>query len=349
MSDRVKLKNRLGHIVQQAIAERVATACSLFVGFAHEDTASDILVHGGFTGAKRPVDDDTIYDLASLTKILGTSLSVAHAISRGRMALADKPFSSWPEISVRDLLAHRTGLPAHRKFYEELELSPRDFVKNQKRVFDHLLTMKTTPNGKRLYSDVGFMALGFLLEEVFKKPLFLIFQDTWTDLCTDTQFIKFSSNSSVEAEELKLIAPTGTPCMGGILVHDANCQFLDGLAGHAGLFGNLSSVKRIGQWFLRAKKAPTHETAMMIQRFADEGLGFDKPILRGSTTRTFSKRAFGHFGYTGTSLWIEPEAHKSNGIIVALLTNRVNCSEKPDGIFWLRLAVHRAVSLNTVG
>ena len=118
---------------------------------------------------------------------------------------------------------------------------------------------------------------------------------------------------------------------------------MGGLAGHAGLFGDLMSVKNIGRYFLSAFKAQKNPTEMVIADFARRGIAFDKPQPKG-TTRHLSKEAFGHFGYTGTSLWIDPTACQSQGLVIALLTNRVNYSEKPEGIFWLRLAINQAIT-----
>jgi len=338
MIEKRNLQVELDRILSQAIERRIATSCSLFVGFGHEDSPHDIEMHKGSLGA------EVIYDLASITKIIGTTLGIARAISEGRIGLKTAPLLGWPQITIGMLLAHRAGLKAHCHYYDELALSSHNFAHNRRLIFDRLLSMPAVPNSDRVYSDLGFMALGLVLERLYGQPLFNIFSDTWRKFKIDAQFSWHPSKSGMG--DASLNAPTGH-CHARKqrivnAVHDANCYFLGGLAGHAGLFGSLANLKIMGQWLLRAAISPRHEPEAIVKEMARRALGFDKPSLHGST-RDFSHAAFGHFGYTGTSLWIDPKSHGSRGVVIALLTNRVHCGEDPDNILWLRLAVHRAV------
>lgn len=331
------LSGKLSSILKHAHDQGIADTLSLFVGFDSADSPRDVTLHQGHGSAQ-----ESIYDLASLTKIIGTTAAVAIAIADGHMSLQETPFTWWPGITIEMLLAHQAGLPAHRKFCEELSLSSRDFQKNRKLVFDELFSLKTLPSTERLYSDLGFMALGYLLEQRLKKPLFRIFQEAWHALGIAENFVWYPSRAPFFVSTDSSVVPTGfchyrkTRVLGQ--VHDPNCYYLGGLAGHAGLFGRLDSVKNVGQFLLGAVKNKSHQTQSMLARFARVGLGFDKPNAKGSTQHLFPS-AFGHFGYTGTSLWIDP----TRSVIIALLTNRVNSSDRPEGIYKLRLTVHKTI------
>ncbi len=334
---------KLENIVERALSRNIASSISLAVSGPFEQP---VIIHRGIVD-KHATNDNTLYDLASLTKIIGTTMAVAHAIERGIFRRDDLPFLQWPRGSIEALLAHRAGLPAHRRFYEECSLSTSDFQSNRATIFERLFeTIAQEDCTRRLYSDLGFMALGFLLEEHHKKPLFEIFCDAWRACSLAIPFTWFPSQCSSRMSTTTNIAPTGyCPARNAYVraqVHDPNCYFLGGLAGHAGLFGSLSAVDRVGRFFLRAALNPNTPLEYLLRLFAQRGLGFDKPTLSG-TTRYFSPSAFGHFGYTDTSLWIDPAFNNCNGIVVSLLTNRVHKSEKPEGIFWLRLAINRAL------
>ena len=286
------------------------------------------------------------YDLASITKIIGTTLAAARAIAEGHMTLKTVPFSQWPAVTIEALLGHKSGLPAHRKLYEELALDLRDYDNNRYAIFDYLMSLQTRPTITRVYSDLGFMALGFYLEKLYKLPLFDIFKETWSFFGIDEPFFFCPSKPRAFNCDSLCVVPTGY-CSHRLRylrgqVHDTNCYYMGGLSGHAGLFGTLRAVAGIGQWFLRVAKNPLNEAEYLVAKFARLGLGFDKPSPKG-TNRFLSPDAFGHFGYTGVSLWIDPQAMKERGLIIALLSNRTHCDERPEGIFWLRAAVNRAI------
>lgn len=344
-----KLKATLMEVIERALTQNIASSISLFTGFGAEDSAKDIVLHRGISHASplTPTSDQTIYDLASLTKIIGTTIAIAQAISDGKASLNEEPFRCWPQVTLRSLLSHTSGLPAHRRFYHDLNLDQQHFANNRHLIFEELFAMvPQNATSERVYSDLGFMALGWLLEQRLAKPLYDIFSDAWRRSRIDGDFLWFPSRPQTFTSENVLVAPTGL-CRQRkrrvlAQVHDPNCYFMGGLAGHAGLFGTTDSVKKLGQFFLRTVKEPLTKTESRLAAFARKGLGFDKPT-RAGTTRHLSPHAFGHFGYTGTSLWIDPAANRQRGLIIALLTNRVNCSELPEGIFNLRLAVNQAI------
>lgn len=329
------LSHKLENIVNRAIHHGIATSISLFVGFDDKDSLDDITIESH--------QASPIYDLASITKISGTTIAVARAVIEGKMGLDEQPFPSWP-ISIRSILTHTSGLPAHKKFYEDLPLSNKDFNRNLELIKKELFKIAPSSNKTRVYSDLGFIALGFLLEERLKKPLPEIFEECQKAISKDLQLFTIKSTTPFFTPE-KHFAPTGFCHARGndVLgqVHDPNCFFMGGHGGHAGQFGTLRDIKILGQFFLSAIKNPSSPLKDKLAQFINLGLGFDKRSHSG-TQRSLSPKTFGHFGYTGTSLWIDP-SFKAQGLIVALLTNRVHKSTDPEDIFELRLNINQAI------
>lgn len=335
------LKSKLEDILAEALGRNIASSLSVAVVCPPSQT---ITLHRGLVGLKNPTNDATLYDLASLTKILGTTMAVAKAVVDGVITLDETPWDAWPHISIGDVLRHTAGLPAHKKFFKDLPLSDDDFLANKKAVVQELTKLATHKNSPRLYADVGFMAVGFLLEERYQKPLMAIFADAWQTCGIGPTLRYFPSVPPHEEQVLSQVAPTF--CYERSIrrqgqVHDANCHYVGGLAGHAGLFGTLSAVIAYGEFFLSCANNPVNSTMKTLADWAKHGIGFDKPTPDGSNA-CLSKEAFGHFGYTGVSLFMDP-ALGDEGVAITLLTNRINESDRPEGIFWLRKAVNEAV------
>lgn len=338
------LETALKAVVSRAIDARVASSISLAVSFG-DDPA--IIIHDGHTqGAETGAR--SVYDLASITKIIGTTMTLAHAVKRSDFSLDDVLFPQWPHATIAAILAHRSGLPAHLRFYETLKLPHRAFASNRVAIFNKLFTVAAHESrDARLYSDLGFMALGHHLEQRYNKSLFEIFESRWRDASLDCSFRWYPSQPLTHHSDEPHLAPSGVCRARKRLVvgqvHDPNCYFMGGLEGHTGLFSTLADVDAFGRYLLRAFITPKNRAEDILQKMALRGIGFDKPTSTG-TTRYFSDYAFGHFGYTGTALWVDPRWHGGRGVVVSLLTNRVNCSERPEGIFWLRLAINRLLS-----
>lgn len=328
----IHLSQKLKQIIDQALQSEVATHISLFVGFGSLSESISL--------ARGRALDSTIYDLASLTKICGTTVAVAQAIIDGKMSLDERPFPAWP-INIRSILSHTSGLMAHKRFYEA-PLSVKNFEQNLLHIKKELFQIKPSAHFDRVYSDIGFIALGFLLEERYKKPLPQIFSENLAKLGID--FFSIPSKPPTFISELD-VAPTGfCKARNNYVrgqVHDPNCFFMGGYGAHAGFFGDLKNVALMGQFFLSAVKNPNSPLKDLLAQFAKKGLGFDKRSGTG-TQSPFSPETFGHFGYSGTSLWIDPRFGQK-GLVVALLTNRVHKSVKPEGIYYLRLDINKAI------
>ena len=259
-----------------------------------------------------PVTSETVYDLASLTKVFCTTVLVAQATSQNMIRLGECPWTQWPNISVEKLLAHTSGLP----WWADVTKNPRQILSMQQ---------DQQKIGKRVYSDIGFILLGWLLEERFGKPLDALFER----LCLDF----YGTN---EVYFLR----------GSRQVNDQNCRSMNGVSGHAGLFATLNGVKRVVEKISSAlifSQSPVEKTLQQMAFARRPGpLGFDWQTSGGSTGGVFSEMTVGHLGYTGTSFWVDPSP-LSRIRAVVLLTNRLECGDGTKNLLSLRQNFHQAV------
>ena len=335
-------------VLENAIAERAFPAASIEVGTAQQVLWREALGRLTFDRDARPAADDTIYDLASLTKILATTPLVMQQVERGALSL-DDPMSShvltWrgadrAAVTLRDLLAHCSGLPSWRPFFRRL---------NGRAAYEAAISVEPleyAPRSRSIYSDLDFILLGFILED---------------GATLGDRFAALLAQMGV-VEEIQFhpsplwrerTAPTEIdPWRGRLLVgevHDENASALGGVAGHAGLFGTVASVgscARHVMQILRGRTGVVRRATVetFITRRAgipgsSRALGWDTMLPTSSCGGRLSPRAFGHTGFTGTSLWIDPE----RDVYVALLTNRVHPTRANDAIKRVRPAVHDAV------
>ena len=291
---------------------------------------------------------DTVFDLASLTKVIATTTLAMRAVDARRLNL-DAPLASllphWrgedrAAVTAADLLAHASGLTAHLPFYRDhrgrQEFEPAISA----------LPLEYAPRSGSIYSDLGFILLGFLLEDAFGAGLDTAFraaveQHAWGDL-------RFRPPHGWRERT----APTEFDAWRGRLllgeVHDENAWALGGVAGHAGLFGTAAAVGRFARTIAAGFQGrPTVAGAATFRRFmtrtqvpgSSRALGWDTMLPTSSCGRRMSARAVGHTGFTGTSLWIDPAADA----YVVLLTNRVYPTRNNEQILAIRPALHDAV------
>jgi len=337
-------------LLERAVADKAFPAAVVEVGTAHQPLWHQAFGHLSFATDAAATRDDTVFDLASLTKVLATTPLVMRMVERGGLAL-DDPISTyvslWRDehggapVTIRDLLAHCSGLPAHIAFYKELK---------GRAAFESAICatpLAYPPRSKSIYSDLGFMLLGFILEGV-GAPLSLQF-DTLRQQIGGIQDLQFRP----PALWLPRIAPTRQDeWRGRVLVgevDDDNAWALGGVAGHSGLFGTAQSVGECARHLLQVLEGrqgvfQQQTLQTFISRRTDvpgssRALGWDTMLPTSSCGTRISPRAFGHVGFTGTSLWIDPDA----AIYVVLLTNRVHPTPASDGIKQVRPALHDAV------
>ena len=286
---------------------------------------------GWTSDAGSVVPERTIYDLASLTKVVGTTTAVMILFDEGKIRLDDRVVQYIPEftggakdaVTIRMLLEHRSGLPAGRDLWR-ISSTPEEA-----RAAVISTPLFAAPGQYVEYSDLGADMLGFVVEAVSGEKLDH-FLDTRVFVplgMTDTRFRPDGSlRGRIAPTELN--PPRGYPLRGE--VHDENAYALGGVAGHAGLFSTASDLAVFAQMMLNGGSyngtrivADSTVTLFTRRAAATRALGWDTCGGKGSCGEYLSSSAYGHTGFTGTSLWIDPERE----MFVVLLTNRVHAAK----------------------
>ena len=281
------------------------------------------------SGAVNPAE--TIYDLASLTKVVGTTTALMILFDEGRIDL-EAPVSKYlpafagghkDSVTVRHLLTHRSGLPAGRDLWR----AARNPQEARLMVIDAPLTCK--PGSCYIYSDLGADILGMVVETVSGQGLdeFLAARVFAPLGMTDT-FFRPADSIRGRVAPTEVMPPRGYPLKGE--VHDENAYALGGVAGHAGLFSTATDLSLFAQMMLNGgtygdvRIIADSTVALFTRRAAGtRALGWDTADGDGGAGRYLTERAYGHTGYTGTSLWIDPDRE----MFVILLTNRVHAAK----------------------
>ncbi len=335
-------------VLDQAIAERAFPAAVIEVGAAGQVLWRQAFGTLTFDIDAAPASDDTVFDLASLTKVIATTPIVMQQVERGVLALEDPVsghIAEWrsddrADVTLRDLLAHCSGLPVWRPFFRELKGRHAYEAAIAAEPLDY------APRTQSVYSDLDFILLGFIVDG--RVPLAERFALMLSQM-EIVEEIQFAPPSLWRAR----IAPTEhDPWRGRLLVgevHDENAAALGGIAGHAGLFGTAAAVGSYARHLLQVLdgRAGVFRRATLeefVTKRADipgssRALGWDTMLPTSSCGTLMSARAFGHTGFTGTSLWIDPE----KDVYVTLLTNRVHPTRANEAIKHVRPAVHDAV------
>ena len=354
-------------LVRQGIAEHVFPGAALAV--AHRGRLLACEGFGRFTyDASSPeVRRDTLWDLASLTKPIATASMAMILHDRGQLKVQSPVLDYLPEfaeaalggapvdaaaniedelqrkwrhaVTVAMLLAHSSGLPAHRRLY--LEVEGRKAMLEAARC----LRLESMPGTRAEYSDIGYILLGEMLERVAGEPL--------ESFCRREVFdpLELKLSFTPDASQRQAIPPTVDDriyrhrIVQGE-VNDENASAMGGVAGHAGLFGDALSVARFANFILnggmplfRPETVALFTTRQAEPSGTSRTLGWDTPSAPSQSGTKFSPSSFGHLGYTGTSLWCDPERQLS----VTLLTNRTWPDSNNQAIKALRPKVHDAI------
>lgn len=341
-------QEQLNQAMRRGLEERIYSGAVLLV--SHEDRTIFHEPYGDLGDPKKSrTDRSTLFDLASLTKVLATTPAWIVLAAR-QTGILDEPLTRWfPDcpsekriITPRLLLAHSSGLPAWRPYYLHSESadSMAEYVLN--RILREPLDYE--PGQRCIYSDLGFMLLARILGmETGRNVIVFSRQEIFEPLglSGDLMF-------RPQGEEHR-IALTRHGDLPG-LVNDLNGRSLGGVSGHAGLFGTAEAVGRPAREILACLKGSAglfhHET---VKKFctragicadSTRALGFDTPSdTESSSGRFFSRTSLGHTGFTGTSIWIDPEKE----LVVVLLTNRVLMGEADFRIKTFRPMLHDIV------
>ncbi len=356
---------RLDKVFKNALKEKVFSGAAVGVCLGHGKNRKILRKTYGYTsfeqGVHKDVNTSTLFDLASLTKPLATTLVIAALIKEGKIQLSEQLKDILPvslpqdkaNITVAQLLSHSSGLTAYKKYFEIL-LATEHGKRNKK--LEELLLVEPLvyePGSKSLYSDIGFMFLKWIIEirggvgieDIARQKVF-------APLGLDKK-IFFSPNLGVMGKE-SFAATEDCPLRKRVLygeVSDENTFAMGGAAGHAGLFGTIDAVLDLSTLILdiwQERDIHPFVDSKTLQGFLKRqeipgstwALGFDTPSKELSTGgRYLSPKSVGHLGFTGTSLWIDPEKE----LVMVLLTNRVHPSRDNEGIKKFRPLFHDTV------
>jgi CubicO group peptidase (beta-lactamase class C family) len=330
----------IGPILQRAITDQVFPGAVVEAGRTNGAFATIVAGTQTYDRSSAAVDARTIYDLASLTKVLATAALISGELASGRLRLTDRVrqwMPSWTgedrqAVTIQDLLEHASGLPGHRPYYE----SRRGRAAFELAICGEPLAY--VPRTQSLYSDPGFMLLGFALEHAAGAPIDRQF-DAWRDRQLGAG-VELGYRPGREWHERT--APTEHTPLGeerrGV-VHDENAEALGGVAAHAGLFGNAAAVGACARWWMRSPALSQFASKSTVPG-SSRALAWDTMLPTSSSGTKLSPGAIGHTGFTGTSLWIDA----AKDLYVVILSNRVHPTRHHEGIQEVRRALHDAIA-----
>lgn len=317
------------------VAEGAAPGAVLAVSY-HGRHSYHSAGHLGELDFTRP-DSTTIYDMASLTKVIALTTLVEIAVDEHRLALDD--FVSWyvpqfqgdgkDSVTIRHLLTHSSGLPAWRPLFREAHSREGALL------LADTTALAQPPGVRFVYSDIGAIILAQIIERLYGQRLDSLFDRRIAGPVglVDTRFLPpvawWFRTAPTEFEPWR-----GRTLRGE--VHDENASRLDGVSGHAGLFSSARDLLRMGDWLLQGWSgepgAPgwrwppppaagrSFAVAQHLPTTSSRALGWDTPSPGSSAGTLLSRSSFGHTGFTGTSFWVDPE----RGLVIVLLSNRVH-------------------------
>jgi serine-type D-Ala-D-Ala carboxypeptidase len=336
----------VGALLDRAIVEHAFAAAAVGVQY-HDQVVLELAcgTHTYATGSPA-VTTDSIFDIASVSKVVATTTMAMLLYQRSRFELDQSVTSVIPELAAGDrvtfrmLLAHSSGLPAYIRLFEQTStregLLARAFA----------TTLVAAPDSTVVYSDIGFIILGVALERLADESL--------ASFCAREVFAPLGMKDTMFCPPADL-RPVIVPTMDDRTfrhkviqgeVHDENAWLMGGIAGHAGVFSTAGDLLKFAACMLRGGSPIfQRETIDLFTRRQTQpsgtsrALGWDSPSRPSQSGEYFSRRSFGHLGYTGTSLWIDPE----RALAIALLSNRVwpDCSSQ--AIKTVRPALHNAI------
>ena len=350
------------HACQVGLDNGVAGGVSAAVSVQENGVRHQGFFHGGTTRLDRfgvNVNSSTLYDLASLTKPLCTTLCILALVNEGKLNLTDSLglliADGCPEdkkkIQLYQLLNHSSGLPAYIPYFSQF--SPVSDENNKKAIYQAIFEepLASPPGEACFYSDLGFIVLGMLVEKSTSMRLDEYYKQVVTSPLNLSNEVLFLPVNGVNNIGLERIAATEYCDWRGYMVHgevhDEHCWLMGGVAGHAGLFGTLRGVLGFCEYLLDAWKGrvlsavvPNALIRKAMETKHHKGnwcLGFDTPTVGKSSSGVFfSQGSVGHLGFSGTSFWIDTEKE----IVIVLLTNRIHPSRKNEKIRQFRPFFH---------
>lgn len=345
---------RAFHVLRDGISQRAFPGAAVAITHQGKLIAYKGLGHFTYDATSPAVTAETIYDLASVTKVIATTTACMILYDRGLFKLEQPLVELLPgfaesgagqkdarrQVTLRLLLAHSSGLPAYVKLFQTAH--------NKDELLAQALQVPLTaaPGTRAEYSDIGFILLGEALQKLSGESL--------DQFCRREVFAKLNLGHTCFNPPAGLkpaIPPTEDDrtfrhrfIQGE--VNDENASVMGGVAGHAGCFSTVLDVSVFAQCMLQGgSPLVKKETLEIFTRRQDSppgtsrALGWDTPSQPSQSGKYFSSRSYGHLGYTGTSLWIDPDRQLS----VTLLTNRTWPDRGSQSIKQIRPAFHDAV------
>jgi CubicO group peptidase (beta-lactamase class C family) len=344
----------LARVLEDAVSRRAFPGAVVAVG--RRDTVLYLRAFGNLDYEHGvPVTTRTVYDVASLTKVVGLTTAVMMLVEQGRIRL-DAPARSYVQmfgyahdstITVHHLLTHSSGLPAWKPLYQT--------ARNRRGVFDLASRepLEYATGTRAVYSDLGAIVLtemvetlsGERIDRFLGRRLFAPLGMNDTRYNPPRGWLSHTAPTEVDTTWRRRLVHGR--------VHDENAAAMGGISGHAGLFSTAPDLARFAQWMLNHTSARTRSGEVgrvpgivdreIVQMFtqaqdrslSSRALGWDTPDGQNSAGTRLSERAFGHTGFTGTSMWIDPE----QDLFVILLTNRVHPTRENTQIFAVRRQV----------
>ena len=339
------LKDTLQRILDRAVADSAFPGAVAVIG-THVGPLVTVTAGGQDWRSEYKTTISTLWDLASLTKVVGMTSAMMQLVESGKVDLEAPVQRYLPEwngtnkekVTVRHLITHQSGLPAFKTYYKE-NASPDSTL----RLFVNT-PLDTLPGVRMVYSDIGAILLGKIVERVSGESLdAYLARHVFGPLgMRDTRY-KPPASLRYRTAPTEIDPWRGRHLLGE--VHDENAFALGQVSGHAGLFSTARDLEKFAETYLnggalrgaRLARAETIKqfTTVADSTFSSRALGWDTPGPNSSAGHFIQRPAFGHTGFTGTSLWIAPQ----HDLYVILLTARVNPTRNNSKIGPVRVAV----------
>ncbi len=339
-------------LMEQAVEDSVFPGAALLFGTDEQIFYSKGFGHFTYDKNSPNVKTNSIFDLASVSKVVATTSAAMILVDQGKLNLDEKVITYLPQfnnngknkVTIRNLLLHNSGLAPFKKYY--------DVFSTEEEVINDImnLPLDNPPGEKYVYSDLGMITLQKVIENISGKSLDVFLEE---NLFSKLEMNRTMYNPSNEIKNNCVPTELDDFWRMRLLqgeVHDERAYMLNGVAGHAGLFSTVEDLAKFAMMLLNngeyngnqiiSSKIIDEWTTKQSEQ-SDRALGWDTKSIDGysSAGKYFSKESFGHTGYTGTSIWID----KENKFFVILLSNRVHPTRANKKISKFRPIIHNAV------
>lgn len=340
------IRDSVKQVLDRALRDSAFPGAIAVVGTPSRVIAQYAVGHLDWAPSPAP-NDRTLWDMASLSKVVGLTSGIMQLVAQGKIDLqapVQRYLPDWTgknkeRVTIWNLLTHTSGLPAFKP-YDEITHNPDSLA-----MLMYTTPLDTLPGVRMVYSDIGAYMAGRVLEKVTGQKLDVYLRSHVFEPAgmVDTRY-------NPPASEIARIAPTEfDPKRGGLVrgkVHDERAYYLGGVSAHAGVFSTAHDLTRFAQMYLNHGKIggtqvlPANEISVFTKRqFKDRALGWQKADTGNTGGHYMSENAFGHTGFTGTSIWIDPD----RGVFIILLSNRVNPTRSNTKIGRVRVQLADAV------